>query len=982
MLRFTLLTILLSIALAPAARAGGLTWQMDAPAEVTETKNMPCARVTAGALCGTTAWDPFFTLRLPEGGIDARALTRVTLRLHSSLRADHVAVYDKSPNGEWGLGKTLPIQKGWATYRLDLTRAEWGESGGGAGARKWGGSTGKVISFRIDPGNEAYRWLILDSVRLDDGSDAAFQAGVEPEPAGAGELVSLSASGKVKAGAPIQVEAAIHSRQPLIRDAWGFVWLFQGESLIDYRCVPVKAPASSARLTATFPTSPYAFPGAFRARAGIPGLEIPGAGMDAGGAAITLSNPRAGAARTPVATVGRVGGDPALLVDGKPMPPFFALTLDPDRAGRHREFGRAGIHLYSDWFGDSSLSGNLGHLPTGAYAYGAFDAYFADVLAADPKAYFLPHVNITAPQWWQQKHPEEVCTYAGGGTGCQSFASERWRREIAEDLRRLIRHFQSAPYADRILGYIVFTGYSAEWQSWGLWQDRLADYSAPAVAAWRKWLQARYPTDSALRAAWGQPNASLAAAALPSAEQRHHGEWGALRDPAREQQTIDFYQYLSDTTADAICYFSRVAKEACGRKSLVGTYYGYLTQHGARQQDSSHCALARVLRSQDVDFLMSPPLYSDRQVAGTSGFMSATESVRLHGKLWLSEADYRTYLSDPGSDFGRCDTEPESRAVLLREMGNILTRRAAVSWFDMAAGWFGSPSLLADLGRMQEVQRESLSGRKPFHGDVAVFVDEESLSYLTGLHRITPQLVLEQVVKLPRMGAAWDFYLLSDIGSPDVPAHKLYVFLNVVRAGAEMRRTIHARLQREHATSLWVYASGLYGDGGSGVEQIADLTGIRVRREAWGKPLWLGEEKEPLAGSAVALDPVFVVDDPKAQVQARIRGTEWAGLAQSKRQGWTSVFCSVPTLGPDLLRDIARRAGCHIYCATGDALSVDSRYLCLHAAADGKKEVVWPAPADAFDAMTGKPLSRGTARLTLAMKRGETRLVRFGAGVK
>ncbi len=29
--------------------------------------------------------------------------------------------------------------------------------------------------------------------------------------------------------------------------------------------------------------------------------------------------------------------------------------------------------------------------------------------------------------------------------------------------------------------------------------------------------------------------------------------------------------------------------------------------------------------------------------------MSVTESVRLHGKLWLSEADYRTYLSKPGS---------------------------------------------------------------------------------------------------------------------------------------------------------------------------------------------------------------------------------------------------------------------------------------------------------------------------------------------
>jgi hypothetical protein len=41
-------------------------------------------------------------------------------------------------------------------------------------------------------------------------------------------------------------------------------------------------------------------------------------------------------------------------------------------------------------------------------------------------------------------------------------------------------------------------------------------------------------------------------------------------------------------------------------------------------------SLARVLDCPDVDFLMSPPMYLHRELGGTSTFMSATESVKLH----------------------------------------------------------------------------------------------------------------------------------------------------------------------------------------------------------------------------------------------------------------------------------------------------------------------------------------------------------------
>jgi len=950
-------------------------WNFDTAEEVPEAINFRTARVVSGAYCGLTEWDPHLYLRLPADGLEGRTLSRLTLRLYSSAAADHVAVYYQSPNGEWGLGKTLPVAQGWATYRLDLTQANWGESGGGAGAAQWGGRTGQILRLRIDPGNEAGRWVMLDSVRLEGGDGGPFTPGVDVEPPVPGRVEQCRAPEQVKAGE--EIEACATLRVPALPPGPTamFLWLFQGETLIHFTSVPLAAPTTTVTLKVS--TSPYAFPGTFRVRVGAPGVAAEGTGFETGGMAIALTNPRAGTVQPPAVTVQRVGGDPTILVNGKPIPPFFVLSLDPDRAARHRQFAAAGLHLYSDWFGDSSIAGNQGRIRAGVYDYAAFDSYFAEVLQADPQAYFLPHVYLTPPVWWQQAYPEECCQFASGRRGPQSFASGRWRQEMAEDLRRLLRHFQEAPYADRILGYLLCSGYSAEWQSWGLWFDELADYSEPAQRAWRQWLTRKYRDDAGLRQAWGQAEVSLTTAAPPAPEERHHADWGSLRNPARERKVIDFYQFLAELTADAITSFARVAKEACGGRSLVGFYYGYLTQHGTRQQDSSHLALARVLRCPDVDFLASPPLYSDRQVAGTSGFMSATESVRLQGKVWLSEADYRTSLSDPTSGYGRADTLAESRAVLLREMGNVLTRRTAVSWFDMAAGWLGAPEILADLRRMRDVQGQALADRTPFHGDMAVCVDEESFFYLCARHELNAQLVLQQVVALPRVGVAWDFYLLSDLAHPDLPPHKLYVFLNAVKVDEALRQTIRSRLRREQATALWIYASGFYAEESCGAAQITALTGLQVRQEAWNKELWLGETEPALAGCQAAIEPLFVVDDPAADGLANIRGTDWVGLARKAQPGWTSLFCAVPTLSPDLLRRIAREAGCHLYLDSGDAISVDNRFLCLHASADGPKTIHWPVPAQAVDAMSGESLARGGPEVTLEMKRGETRLIRF-----
>jgi len=491
----------------------------------------------------------------------------------------------------------------------------------------------------------------------------------------------------------------------------------------------------------------------------------------------------------------------------------------------------------------------------------------------------------------------------------------------------------------------------------------LADYSAPAKRAWTAWYRRRY-------------GAKATAPELPTPDQRHAGAWGALRDPSAERTTIDFYEFLADLTVQAIEDFCGVVKDAAGRRSLCGTYYGYLTAHGSRQQDSSHLALSRLLNCADLDFLMSPPMYSDRQFLGTAGFMSTTGSVRLHGKLWLSEADYRTWLSAPGEGTGRTATPEQTTAVLRREMANVLARRAAVSWYDMAGGWLGQP-LPRELGRLAELQRQSLDGRRPFTAEVAVVVDERSACYATAMHPLFRTVVNSTVVAMPRVGVSWDYVLLDDVVDGTLPPHKLYLFLNAFRIDDGQRRALRQRLAAERATAVWVYAPGIYGDAATGPVAIEALTGHAVTAQSWGKPLRLTDAAGGIvAGEETTAERIWAPAGGD-QVLASLEGTTTPGLVTKMVDGWTSIYSLAPKLSPELLRDLARQAGCHVYVSNGSPVYTDDQWLGVQAMSAGPVAITLRRAAKVTDALTGQALPAEGHTVTLALAAGETRLLRL-----
>jgi hypothetical protein len=489
---------------------------------------------------------------------------------------------------------------------------------------------------------------------------------------------------------------------------------------------------------------------------------------------------------TPRAEVRVVSGTPLLYVYGEREFPFAYLTAGGDMDRHYKQFADAGVRFFT-------LSAEMGNGPEG-FNSAACDAPFLQVLKQQPKALMFPRVNVGAPEWWLQKHPEERVVFDDGSIGPQSMFSEAWLDAACKWTEEYVRYLQTAPYAEHVIGIHPCTGYTAEWQSWGLWDNLRGDFSEPARKAWRRYLRNKYRTDEALGMAWGGP-ARIDDAKIPMRARREAAS-NLLRQAPEWQDVMDFYDFYWRHTVKAMEAIAAAAKRGGGRGFLVGYFYGYLAQYGGKVQESQHLGLRELLDCPDVDFLCSPAMYSDRGPGGTSTFMSATDSVKLHGKFWWDEADNRTHLA--ADTLGKANTLDETLNVLEREFAHCYTEQTGIWWFDMAGGWHDDPAVMARLGEFRAFGEGAKSEWNPA-AQVAVFMDDKST------YRMPPDSpYLNEMVSffaaLPRLGAPCHTYLLSDL--PKVPEHRLYVFPDAFDLSGEERNAI-ADLKREGRTLVF-----------------------------------------------------------------------------------------------------------------------------------------------------------------------------------
>ncbi len=712
-------------------------------------------------------------------------------------------------------------------------------------------------------------------------------------------------------------------------------------------------------------------------------------------------------------------GQPALFVDGKLTSSVIGFT---NTSRNHPDFLKAGIFTVD--FGVP-----FGWLGPEMYDFTEADALMDAYIKQDRRARFLPRFTVTPAAWWCAEFPGEITRRPDGkpagmfGGRCRpSFASQKYRDLAVRAVRAFIRHMESK-YGDRIIGYFPGDGVYGEWFAWNsYWESReppaefgVEDYSAPAQHAFRAWLRRKYGDSvEGLRAAWGDRSVDFESASVPSEEMRKRPHHGIFFDPAVSSRVPDFFEFFNDVIADVLIDFCRAAKEATGRKKVVGAFYGYIwaSYPHLTQNHAGHLGLEKVLRSSEVDFIAAPYTYDNRAVGGANNSQTLPESIALHGKLYFNEADTETHLQRRQWRWGESLRNPknfaETKGLLIRDFGYALTNGFGMWYMDLLGDMFHDAEIIRLMAEVKVVDERWLEADKRRDPEIAVILDEDSWRYLSdGEILPTALLSAQKQWELAYLGAPFDALRLRDLSHSDLPDYKLYVFLNTFRVTEEQRSMLHARFKRNRATAVWVYAPGYIGRK-LDVANMQALTGIRLAEDAsagelhveitgrdhpytrsvpkglaygtdvnverikatFDHRLYLKDPSDPslrrdLPGFRIS--PRFYAEDAEAVVLGRLAGLNKPGLVVKRQGDWTSVYSSAPILPAALLRDIARAAGCHIYSDAGDVVYANRGFLCVYAPRGGTRTVRLPRAARVLDLLENRTVSDGKAEFTLTI---------------
>jgi hypothetical protein len=719
-----------------------------------------------------------------------------------------------------------------------------------------------------------------------------------------------------------------------------------------------------------------------------------------------------------------LNGHPALYVNGQPASQILASPYRPTLSD-FDDFWNAGVRIYDiylrfDWTGPET------------YDFKKIDDKMETYLRHRPEALILPRILLTPGPWWCKEFPQDITMRDDGspagmfGQPCYpSLHSENYRRLSKKAMLAFLDHVEGK-YGDRIVGYQVGNGFGGEWLMFNsFWEVKpgappptkfgVEDYCPPARAGFREWLRRRYGNRVAdLRKAWGDPKVSFETAELPNEVERYSTTRGIFFDPGISRRVPDFFLYFNETVADTLLENAAWVKERLRRNKIVGAFYGYFFCNFPNLSvvHSGHLGFEKVLRSPNVDFIASPYTYDNKQIGGPNNSQTLPEAANLHGKLYFNEVDTETHLQQRqwrwGESLNNPKTWEETKGLLVRDYAYSLTKGFGLWWTDLHGANFHDEKITALLAGLTKIDHAYLNADKRPNAEIAVILDQDSFTYTgDGEPLFNALLTAQKQWELAFIGAPWEPHLLTDLDNPKLRDFKLYVFLNTFQVSAAQRQAVQARLKRNKATAVWVYAPGLI-DGRISLEGMRALTGINLaavetagelhvditdRGHAYTRGLpeafaygtdvnvadiirwydhqvYMKDPRDPslrrdLPGFRIA--PRFYSDDPGARVLGTAAGLDKPGLVVKPQDGWTSVYSSAPIVPAVLLRAIAREAGCHIYSDGGDVVVANREVLSIYSPKGGKRTIRLPRKCTVLDLLENKTLASGVTELPLTL---------------
>jgi hypothetical protein len=733
-------------------------------------------------------------------------------------------------------------------------------------------------------------------------------------------------------------------------------------------------------------------------------LSIAGITELAGPGKVSWAEPAGMGSKPLVAQVRSYKGTPTLFLNNEPSFAGMCWVDTPTIEGwKDAEYARgiakAGIHIYSFDAGKDFewVEPKAGR--SDPFDFSTVEERYGKILDVDPLALFhlRLHFEFGPDDWWLKAFPNECEITSEGRPQSQSFASEVWRTQVNDFLNAFIAHLKQTGLIDRITAFQPGAGGTGEWVKGETSMSWLcADYSEPMRRHFRSWLRRQYHDDPArLKAAWNRPGVTFETAEVPPASEQLQAKLYTFRDPAQEQNVIDYFRCFADLSSDLVIDFCRTVKEATNGEKLAGAFYGYLLEmnnggfHGERQESdyatysrSGHLGLKKVFESPYVDFLVSPYAYGFRGIGGDAPTGQPPESAWLHGKLCIVEDDTRTYINHD-EEYAHLYTLSDSVAILERNFARTVTQGMGMWWLFESVNPAKEPAFGPLLQNFHELGNFLIQTDRTPCAEIAVLVDEESFFYEANrINLDLPMILQQQFWGLPRLGAPFNVYLLQDFIEGRVQPYKLYIFLNALRLDRNRREAVNKELRRDSRVALWIYGSGYIEDGPS-IDHMRELTGFTFAKhmQPWGPQMHILDYTHPITeglpqdlvwGTNNKLCPIFCLDDPEARVLGQVvfsRGNCKPGMGVRVFPEWTSIYVAAPNLPAPLLRGIAGFAGVHVYNREGDVLYANRNLLGVHTVSGGSRTFRLPRNVEqVYDLFNRRTIARDATEFQVQLR--------------
>ena len=641
----------------------------------------------------------------------------------------------------------------------------------------------------------------------------------------------------------------------------------------------------------------------------------------------------------------------------------------------------------------------------------------AGVLEQCTDAAVMLRVHVNAPQWWLDHNPGEMVGYAdaelepeqpwslqrplaqdAAASRRASFSSKLWLDWATTHLQSFCRELSASEEGASVFGIQISNGVYGEWHQFGFIQHD-PDTGVASQAAFREWLKNRYIDEASMNTAWGENGLMWESVSIPDSASREVVDCGVLRDPAKRGEVIDYFQFQHEKLAEVIINLSETVRESWSRPVITATFFGYFHNLFGRHASGGHLAMDRILASPHIDCLCGPQSYDPaaRQMGGTGHARGLIDPVRRSGKLWLDEMDQPTTVSGCAWDPSAVTTLDDDVAVQIRNILQPVTRGVGAWWYDFgmtcgtteavlygAMGWWDHPRLQQDVQRLAEIVHERLARPHVRAADVLVVHDPWSFTH-TGSRRATdidqlgdcskalpidpvsPIAIDALTTGLYQSGLVHEEALLSELSTIDLSAFRMVIFATTPVLDEPQREIFRDRVAKDGRHVVFTGYAG-WSDGSKVEPELAtQLTGFETQllnaNPAVQSVTLDGTEDVCELGGAFDV-PAFNRENVSVVGLWKNGRASAVTLVEEDATWWS--FAVAPSQ-PSMLREMGRRAGCHITNECYETTMVGAGLLVVHTLTGGPRTLKTPEgiviEADlpercsvVFDAVTGERL--------------------------